>query len=308
VHELASLVVDDALGRPVGDLLDIPDAVAAAREALVALTSSDAAANRLIERAQKIGAVVAAEERELGTILPTPLAAGMHAVARLPVTPSASALLKLLDRPPVRRLLRAQVIETLAAFGRRAASPVADSPIGRGIGGISKRAMKIASGPGALSRVANAVSGEVERQVEKRAADFADTAVEGILEGLVEQATDALHREDQAAVRVAVVDGLLEMTGADLASLVPGHPSSRVDAVRSALAAWSSHPAFAANLDEAIRTVLAGDVHRPLGDLLADFALRDVVANHAIEAVDRAIAHLVAGAPFERWLTELLDP
>jgi len=51
---------------------------------------------------------------------------------------------------------------------------------------------------------------------------------------------------------------------------------------------------------------MAGDIHRPLGDLLADFALRDVAVKHGTGVVERAIDRLVAGPAFERWLAELL--
>ena len=304
---LAAAAVDDALRRPVSELVGAHDLAGMVREALVDLTVSDSATQRIIQRVHGVSQALVAERRAIGAVVPSPLAEGIRALARLPTTPSRDALLKLLDRPPVRRLLRAQVIETLAAFGRRAASPVSDSSLARGLGGISKRALgQIASGPGAFSRVASAVSNEVERQVEKRATDFADTAVAGILEGIVDQAADPARTDEQAAVRIAIVDGLLEMTGTDLAGLSPGQASSQVQAVRSALAAWACHPDFMRNLEGALETVMAGDIHRPLGDLLADFALRDVAVKHGTGVVERAIDRLVAGPAFERWLAELL--
>lgn len=307
---LASAVVRDVLERPLGELVDPSLLAGALREVLVALTTSDSATQRIIDRVQRANAALAAQSRPVGTIVPRALAEGARALARLPTTPSRDAVLKLLDRPAIKRMLRAQVIETLAAFGRRAASPVADNSLARGLGGISKRALgQIASGPGALSRVANAVSTEVERQVEKRASEFADTAVAGILAGIATQATDTARREEQAAIRIAIIDGLLEMTGADLAGLAPGHAPSQVDAVRSALAAWSCDPDLVRSLDGAIQAIMTEDVRRPVGELLADFALRDVVASRATEWVERRIAHVVAGAAFERWLCELFaDP
>jgi hypothetical protein len=305
---LALAIVEDVLERPLGELLDAQALAAAVHQAISALTASDVATRRIIERVEAATSALAAESRPLGKVVPAPLADGVRALAALPATPSHDALLKLLDRPPVRRLLRAQVIETLAAFGRKAASPVADSSLARGLGGISKRALgQIASGPsGTLSRMANAVSNEVERQVEKRAADFADTAVAGILAGIVDQAADASRTEEQAAVRIAIVDGLLEMTGAELSGLVPGHAPSQVGVVRSALAAWIDHPDFAPSLETAIRAVIAEDARRPLGDVLADFALRESVTTQATGAVESVVAHVFAGKAFERWFTDLL--
>ncbi|MGO9834518.1 MAG: hypothetical protein ACLP1X_09905 [Polyangiaceae bacterium] len=304
---LAAAIVDDVLQRPVEELLGAHSLAGAVREGLVALTTSDSATQRITERLQGASRALSAEKRTTEAIVPSALADGMRGFARLPSAPSRDALLKVLDRPPVRRMLRAQVIETLAAFGRRAASPVSDSSLARGLGGISKRALgQIASGPGALSRVASAVSSEVERQVERRATDFADTAVAGILAGIVDQAADPARRDEQAAVRIALVDGLLEMTGAELAGLSPGDAVSQVEVARSALAAWATQPDFVRSLESALEAVLAEDAHRPLGDLLADFAIRDTVVKHATGVVEHAIARLVAGPAFERWLTELV--
>jgi hypothetical protein len=304
---LAVAIVEDVLQRPLDELLGARSLAVAIREGLVALTTSDSATQRLIARVEGASRALAAEQRTIEAIVPSPLAEGMRAFARLPTAPSRDALLKVLDRPPVRKMLRAQVIETLAAFGRRAASPVSDSSLARGLGGISKRALgQIASGPSALSRVASAVSSEVERQVEKRATEFADTAVAGILAGIVDQAADPAHRDEEAAVRIAIVDGLLEMTGAELGGFSPGHAQSQVQVARSALAAWANQPDFVRSLESALEAVLAEDAHRPLGDLLADLALRDAVVKHATGVVEQAIARLVAGPAFERWLTDLV--
>ena len=305
--KLASLVVQDLLARTVEEVVDPHLLAHTLGDALAALTASDSAAQRVIKQAQKAHAALASERQPVSRLVPPALVDGLRDLAHLPTTASRDALLNLLDRPPIRRMLRAQVIETLAAFGRRAASPVADNSLARGLGGISKRALgQIASGPGALSRVAHALSGEVERQVEKRAAEFADTAVGDILAGIASQAADAARLEDQAAVRIAIIDGLLEMGWADLAGLAPGQPSSQVATVRSALAAWARDPDFRPSLANAIHAVIKEDVLRPLGDVLEDFALRDSVARHTTEWVARGISHLVDGAAFERWLSELL--
>jgi hypothetical protein len=305
--KLAALVVQDLLERPLEEVVDAHLLAHTLGDALVALTASDSAAQRVIERIQRANAALSLERRPVGSLVSPALVEGLRDLARLPTTASPDTLFKLLDRPPIRRMLRAQVIETLAVFGRRAASPVADSSLARGLGGISKRALgQIASGPGALSRVASAVSGEVERQVEKRATEFADTAVAGILAGIANQAGDAARLEDQAAIRIAIIDGLLEMGWTDLAGLAPGHPSSQVGTVRSALAQWARQPDFGGSLANAIHAVMREDVRRPIGDVLEDFALRDSVARHATEWVALAIAHLVGGAAFESWLSELL--
>ncbi len=303
--KLASLVVDDVLTRPLSDLVDVGALVTHIREGIASFVAADDATQRVVERVEGVFAGLAAEHRPVRAVVPPSLADAAVAFARVPTTPSREALFKLLDREPLKKLFRAQMIDALADFGRRAASPVADSSIARGLGGISKLALG-SSGKNPFARVANAVSGEVERQVEKRATEFADTAVVGILTGIVDQVTDPSRRDEQAALRAAVVEGLLELTGADLAGIAHGDVPAQVAVVRAALAAWSADPAFASHIQGAVAAVIAKDAARSLGELLADFAIRDAVSAHARSVVERELTHLAAGDAFAEWLGELL--
>ena len=217
--KLAAILVDDGLARRIDALVDPKVLAAAARDALRAMTASDAAEAHVPARAKEIVAELAAQTRSVASIVPAALADGARAIVAVAMTPRHDAIMGLLDREPVKNLLRAQVVETLVAFGRRAASPVSDNAIARGIGGFSKL---VASRPSALGRMASAVSGEVEKQVEKRANDFADTAVAGVLESIAEQASDPARAKDQAAMRTALLDGLLELAPSEIAATAAG--------------------------------------------------------------------------------------
>lgn len=306
VGRLAAIVVDDALGRTLNEHIDVRFVAATVRDAVKAFTSSDAAAARAVELATEGERNLVAEPRAMGALLPASLGAGVHELASLQVTPSREVVEKLLDREPIRKLLRAQVIDTLVAFGRKAASPVADNAIARGIGGLSKLAMGQAGKPGKLGAIANAVSGEVERQVEKRANDFADTAVDGILDGLAAQLSDPARAKEQAAMRLALLDGFLELTGAEVAQLGRGSVVERVAVAREALAAWVAEASFDADVEGFVRTLLAKDADRTLGDVLADLGIRDVVAARATELVRVRVVAFVQAAPFGAWVAELL--
>src|SRR5262245_33462044 len=165
---LAALIVDDVLGRKLGELVDTRHAAEALGDALRAFTLSDAASARVTAELERATRELAAEEGPIGKHVPAPLQDGLRALAQMKSEPHKEAILKLLDREPLRALLRAQVIDTLVAFGRKAASPVADNPLARGLGGLGKSMLgQIASRPSPLGSLASAVSNEVERQVEK---------------------------------------------------------------------------------------------------------------------------------------------
>ena len=293
---LAWLLVDDALGRTLSDLLDVRFFAAALREGIRAFASSDAAAARMAAIVEEGEKTLAAEKRTIGAL----------DFAALALTPPGDVIEKLLDREPVKKLLRAQVIDTLIAFGRKAASPVADNPIARGLGGLSKLALGQGGKPSAFGAIANAVSGEVERQVEKRATDFADIAVAGILDGISAQLSDPARAKEQAALRLALLDGFLELTGAEVATLGRGPTAARVAVARKTLAAWAAEETFEAELEALATALLAKDVGRTLGDVLRDLGLEDVVSEKAREIVRRRVAAFVAGERFAEWLQTLI--
>jgi len=293
---LAWLLVDDALGRTLSDLLDVRFFAAALREGIRAFASSDAAAARMAAIVEEGEKTLAAEKRTTGA----------HDFAALALTPPGDVIEKLLDREPVKKLLRAQVIDTLIAFGRKAASPVADNPIARGLGGLSKLALGQGGKPSAFGAIANAVSGEVERQVEKRATDFADIAVAGILDGISAQLSDPARAKEQAALRLALLDGFLELTGAEVATLGRGPTAARVAVARKTLAAWAAEETFEAEVEALATALLAKDVGRTLGDVLRDLGLEDVVSEKAREIVRRRVAAFVAGERFAEWLQTLI--
>ena len=225
---------------------------------------------------------------------------GLRSFVQLPLPARRDVVLRLLDRPGIKQAIRAQLVQTLADFGRRVASPVSDNALARGLGGLGKLA-----GKSPLGAIASAVSGEVERQVEKRATEFADTAVAEVLAGIADQASDPSRAAQQAALRLELVDGLLAVTGTDLGELARASLPGQVSAVRSAVAAWVASSDFDRDVEAPLSWVLAQEGERPLGALLEDFALRDPVRLHACQAVRAAVTRLVAGDAFVAWLEAL---
>ena len=303
-RDLPRLVVDDVLATPVAQLLDVPQVVGALRASIEAVTSSDTAAAQIVQRLELGRAVLAGHDRPVGELVPPPLREGLRRFVQLPMPARREAVLRLLDRQGIKQAIRAQLAQTLADFGRRAASPVSDNALARGLGGLGKLAGQIAR-PSPLGAIASAVSGEVERQVEKRASDFADTAVAGVLAGIAEQASDPARAAQQAALRLELLDGLLALTGADVGELARGSVAAQVATVRAALAAWVSSAGFARDVEEPLAFVVAQEGARPLGALLDDLNLREPVRLHAGRFVRAGVARLVATDAFVAWLDAL---
>jgi hypothetical protein len=301
---LAALLVDDALTQPLRQLVDPPLLVGALRDSLRACASSDAAAAHIVQRVETGRALLATSDRAVGELLPAALVQGARRFAQLPLHTRREAVLKLLDRQSFRQAIRGQLAQTLADFGRRAASPVSDNALARGLGGLGKLAGQIAR-PSPLGAIASAVSGEVERQVEKRASEFADTAVAGVLAGIAEQASDPARATQQAELRLELLEGVLALTGADLGELARGSVDAQVAVVREALAAWVASESFDHDVELPLQALLAIEGERSLGALLDDLALREPMALHGRRFVRTALARLVGGDAFVAWLDEL---
>jgi hypothetical protein len=301
---LASLLVDDVLRMPVAELLD-PAAVASAlRDVLQLLTASDEAALRVVGRLEAVRVRVAARPRGVGEDIPPALREGMRTFVQLPLVPRREVVLKLLDRQALKQAVRAQLAQTLADFGRRAASPVSDSALARGLGGLGKLAGQIAR-PSPLGAIASAVSSEVERQVEKRAAEFSDSAVAGVIAGIADQASDPARAAQQAALRLELLEGALSLTGVELGELARGSVEAQVATVRSALAKWVASASFATDIARPLALLVAAEAERPLGALLDDLAIQSAVRAHAVPWVRRGLARLISGDAFAAWLEDL---
>jgi hypothetical protein len=302
---LARILVQDVLGRPLHALADPARATAALREGILAVTASDASARRIAADLERLRARVGAHSGSLGSSVPGPLREALREIVQLPLVARRDAVLRVLDRPTLRQIVRAQLVETLVDFGRKAASPVTDTAIGRGLGGLGKLAGQLAR-PSPLGAIASAVSGGVERQVEKRAADFADTAVTGVVASVADQMSDPTRAAQQAALRLDLTEGLLSLTGADMAELARGSVERQVSIVRGALAAWAHDPTFATVVEGALRDVVTWEGDRPLGDTLGDIGIRDLVAAYAEAFVRAALGRLVAGDAFAAWLRDAM--
>jgi hypothetical protein len=301
---LAALVVDHVLATPVGQLVDPGLVVGALRDSLQAWTASDEAAAHVVQRLEDAGAWLSGHDKAVGDLVPPPLREGLRSFVQLPMPARREAVLRLLDRQGVKQVIRAQLAQTLADFGRRAASPVSDNALARGLGGLGKLAGQIAR-PSPLGAIASAVSGEVERQVEKRASDFADTAVAGVLAGIAEQASDPARAAQQAALRLELLDGLLSLTGGDVSELARGGVPAQVATVRKALAAWASSADFARDVEQPLASLLSREGERTVGAILDDLAIRGPVRLHACQVVRAAVARLVESDAFVAWLDEL---
>jgi hypothetical protein len=289
VPRLAELIVADALATPAGELMGPVQDFAAA--VVSAIAADDGAEAMLVSRLAAL--IDALPDGPLGDAAPAALLGGARDVSALPFRVPRALMLRVLRREPVRQLLRAQILQTLVEFARKVTAPFTDNAVARG---LSRLAFGDRQKPTTLGSIRGALSGEAE----KRAADFADTAVDEVIAGIARELADPARAREQAAIRVALMEAVLEETGAELAKVVKPQLAAMVKAARRALGAWG--PSAKRDLEAAMVRVVADEAGRSLGDLLAELGLRETVAEHAARMVAERVGAFMEKEPFGEWL------
>lgn len=284
------------------------------RTFLQAWLGSDEVEGRLEELARDVADELRGRDTRLGGWLGPDGTLLLEALAERSFTPSKDLVLALLDREPMRQLLRRLLIDALIGFGARLRAPVADNRLTRGLGDLGRfaraQAMSRAGALGTLAtEVVGAVSGEVERQLEKRAAEFADSILSDTLQKLAGLLSDPELADEQAELRLALLEGILELPSLRLADEIEGTDVRAVTGiVRERLGVWLEGPDAEETLASSIEWLLGRDAERTVGTVLDELGLREPVVALVREVVLEGMQVLVSGDRFGLWLSDLLAP
>ena len=308
VDRLAALVVEHELSQPLQTLFPPAFLTRAIRGVLEGWLASETADRELADALDGLQQRLTRDSRTVREAMPAELSRGLAELTAHPYTPDRTLVLSILDRPAVRTLVRGLLFNVLVEFGRKVSASVADNRIARGLSGLAKFAADQARGSGgALGGIAGSLSDELERQVEKRARDFADAALSGIFQQVADALCDPARAREQAQMRQELLEGVLGLPlsrlGRELAHLdVP----RGTKVVREALSSWLASKQGAAELEAGLTRLLDLHGQRPVSQVLAPLGLLEPVRTLGREALRERLAPLVASAPFARWLEELM--
>jgi len=309
---LASLVVEEDLATPLGDLVEAGFAASLVRKGLRAWLRSDLAEGWLLERIRTLRGWLSEQEGALGDLIPHDLQDTWLELASQRYTPSREVVLVLLDREPVRALFRELFLQELLAFGRKLRAPVVENPLAKGLGGLGRFARdRVRSSGGAFGTlatdVASAVSGEVERQLDRKAEEFADAALSRVLHRFADLICDPGRAGEYAAIREALAEGVLDLDAADLAhEWERSEPVVSAEITRRGLISWIEREEAEGEIRAVIEVLLAPDAEAPLREVLDRMGLLDDYMELAHELALRRLRGLVRSDAFGAWLEELL--
>lgn len=302
-RRLAELSVETLFATPLKTLAPEDKVVALVKEGLRGWLDEESALSNLERIVKEISAELTAQTDKLEDILPEQLREGAEAWLARPWSPDRAVVLAALDRAPVRALIRKLLLDAILEFGRGMGGGTAGS-VAKGIGGLAKFAAERAGTIGAL---VGAVGGEVNRQLESRASDFADAALSGIIQKIADEFSSPARAKQQAELRVAIFEGVLALRGSQLAKEL-----QRADIVggtritRDALFNWLETPESNAQLERAVKRILSHESNRPLGEVLKELGLYDVARKHGVDALAERIRQIAATDSFRDFARDLL--
>lgn len=302
---LAELSVAALMDTPVGELVQRDRLVADARRVLDAWLSTDAGLKTLQHVVEWACEKLAADRRTVGEVVPREAKVTIKELLRRPWSPDRKLVLTVIDRGPTRELVRQVLLDAVLEFGRRASAPVAG--MARGLGSLAKLAGEtVKSRSGTLGSLVGAVGGEVERQLEKRAVEFVDQALGGVFGQLADVISDPRRAAEAAELRVAFVDGVMELTGPQLArELANLQVDGAAEQLRAGLSKWLATPESQEFLEKAADLLLERDREKKLGALLDEVGVRAAAEALAKEQLAARIRAVTATPAFAAWLDAL---
>ncbi|MFL5318570.1 MAG: hypothetical protein ACJ790_02865 [Myxococcaceae bacterium] len=302
-QRLAELIVEDALGSTLEQLVPLERALDVTLRGVEAYLATDASLVPLERGVKRLIADLDAEKASIRDTVPDELIALAKKWLMRPWSPDRSVVLAALDEPPVRALIRKLLIDSTMEFSRTVSAPV--SGVARGLGGLAKFA---AERTGTLGAIAGAVGSEAQRMVEKRASDFADTALSGVLQKIADEFSNPARAKEQAELRAAVLEGLLNLRGPQLAREVGrSDPLGGAKIVRDGLKAWLATPDAKSQLRGILQHIVAPEWQRTVREMLAELGLLEFAKTEATVLLERRIRAFAATEGFKAFAAALLS-
>lgn len=308
---LVELLVEETFSLSVEVALPTQKVALQLKRGLEAWVSSSDALPTLERAVKELEGALKADRRALRALLPAELREGAGKLVARSYSPSEPVVRKLLEPEPVRELIRELTLEVLVDFGRKLRAPVTESRVAKGLTGLAKLAAEQAMNrSGALGALAGgmvtAVSDEVERQVERRAGEFVDAALEGIVSRLAQELSSSGRAGRRSALASAMFDGLLELRVDQVGGeLVRFDVPARAHVLRETLGHWLTSPQALGELENAIHALTGPVQSKKVRELLEEHGLLEPARELLTELLNARLRAVVGSEAFEKWLTEL---
>jgi hypothetical protein len=300
---LALIMIDQLFAEKISAVLPAAALAQSLRQGLQGLLASENVLSELERWVEDTVNRLNADRRSLREAASSQLREQLLELTQRPYSPDRRVVLTILDRPPMRALIRSLVLQTVTAFASKMAAPAAS--VTKGLSGLARiAAEQVKSRGGALGGLVGAVSNEVSHQVERRAAEFADAAISGVLAEIADSLSDPKRAHEAAQLRMEALKGALELTGPQLArELINLDVPGGAKVLREGLSNWLASPKSQPALEAAARS-LAMD--RSVAELAEKFGQREALAAFLRQLLRARLASLFGSAEYAAWLQALM--
>jgi hypothetical protein len=301
VLELATLCLEVWLDKTVDHLVPHDLQVTFARQALDGWLESDTAVRALTRGVELVVNELNSNRTSLKDVVARDVRETMKELIGRPVSLDRTLVLTIIDRDRTRDLMRQLLLDFVLEFGRRASAPVAG--VAKGLGTFARLAGDaVKARTGTLGSLVGAVGSEVERQMEKRAVEFVDSALSGVFGQLADAISDPRRATEAAELRLAMFDGVMELSLPQLArEITNADIPGGAEVVRAGLKRWLANPASDAELKRLARLSLTELGPKKLRDILSEVGLLPVVRGQGAALIASRIREVVDSEAFERW-------
>ena len=305
MSQLAALSLETLLDTPVQSVLDEATVVRITRSVLGGWAQSSEllpALNGVIARAVN---ELSGNRKTVKSVLSPSAREALREIVSRPFSPDRALVLSLIDRGPTRELVRQLLLDAILEFGRKLSSPV--SGVAKGLGSLARLATDtVKSRGGGLGSLVGAVSGEVERQLEKRATEFVDAALGGIFGQIADSVSDPRRAHEAAELRASVFDGAMNLTMHQLSrELMNADLPGAAELFRDAFRRWLASPEADAQLAELTRFALKTTPQQTVRALLTEWGLLESARPVLVEQLAARMRDVVASDAFSSWLDGL---
>lgn len=316
VDRLIELYLDEILERPMQEVLD-PTRLA---RSLAGAIRSAAARPDLADRVQVMlrdlqerSTREAREQDSLRKLLPPELHRSFRPLLSEPWVPDRRLVEALMDHEAMSSLVTDVLQAVLISFGKKIRSIAPDagrvSQLGSGLRAPGLSSLRaIGSSVAAVgSGVAHAFGAEIERQIEQRAREHVDGAIQSVLSDVVSHLTDPRRARSMAAWRAhclgVVMDTPMTTWGAELRKL---KPETLGPAILASLRALAASEDLAERLEGVIRSAFDNSTKRSLGQHLRDLGLEEEWRRETALLIRSSMNPLLASDAFATWVEEML--
>ncbi|MBS1152033.1 MAG: hypothetical protein H6Q89_3731 [Myxococcaceae bacterium] len=308
LDQLAELTLDALLDSPLMTLVPEDFAVRALRVGIEGWLQSPQAVPALERLVEAAANELQGDGRKLREVMTGELKATVRELLERPYSPDRKLVLTIIDRPPMRELIRGLLLQTVTDFGKKVTSPVAG--VAKSLGGLARFAVDTAKArSGAIGSMVGAVSGEVERQLEKRAVEFVDASMSGVFGELADSVSNPKRAHEAAELRAAFFEGVLELTMPQLArELINLDVPGGAKVLRDGLDQWIASPASEEVLEQIAARLTMREGGRSLREVLEESGQLQTYRTIGREALRARLAQVVGAPAFAAWLDGVMKP